>query len=375
MLSTRFTNCFTVPLLGLLTALPLFVHAADILDVATEIPGHAIRMTPDGKTVVGLGFIWHADTGAQYIAGQAVDVADDGTVVVGTTTGASGYDEAAIWVNGELVHTLGGLPAHHPVGHLSSGYSVSADGSVVVGLGWTSDYRGRGFRWTQSEGMVELSHIGRPDEPDLDKYTGSRATVISSNGKLIGGFDEAFSRRAKLWFSDGTESLILEDKLINPLGLGEVVGISTNGKWVVGGGSNIINNPYYLLTLEPFIWHKGQGVTYLGLPDGADPQFAYLAAAVSDNGKVVVGGGGAHAYDGQVAWIWQQHRGMTTVKQLLEEACIAWSMDLIQSLVDVSADGRFVLGFGGYPIALKSYLIDLQAVKKAAQQCSIDHHY
>ncbi|MCP3943774.1 MAG: hypothetical protein GY710_20160 [Desulfobacteraceae bacterium] len=348
-------------LLWLIVVIPLAAHGGTILDVSRQIPGQAIRMTPDAATVVGLGFIWTAESGIEHLNGQAVDVSDDGRIVIGTTTGDSGNDEAAIWVNGELEQTLGGLPGHDSVGHLSSGYAVSGDGQTVVGLGWTSDYKARGFRWTEYTGMIELSHIG-----DVNYETSSRATTISADGTLIGGFDEhALGRRAKLWFDDNTEDLILEDAITNPLGLGEVIGISRRGQWVVGSSWHAPRGQF-----EPFIWHKGRGVVYLGLPEGVDSRFQYIAAAVSDNGKVVVGTGGDNAYDGKVAWIWTQSRGMTTIKTLLEEACIPWSMDLVQLVVDVSADGRFILAVGGYPFNLKSYLIDLKAVKEAAQHCS-----
>ncbi len=67
----------------------------------------------------------------------------DGTVVVGWSTNASGYERAFRWVQGQGMQDLGTLGGNSSV----AGY-VSADGTVVLGRAETADGLPHAFRWT-----------------------------------------------------------------------------------------------------------------------------------------------------------------------------------------------------------------------------------
>ncbi|HDZ68804.1 MAG TPA: PEP-CTERM sorting domain-containing protein, partial [Phycisphaerales bacterium] len=84
---------------------------------------------------------------------NAVGVSADGSVVVGRGFSASGF-EAFRWENGVMIG-LGDLPGD---GFYSNAFDVSANGSVVVGIGG-SDSGPEAFRWTAGGGMVGLGDL------------------------------------------------------------------------------------------------------------------------------------------------------------------------------------------------------------------------
>ncbi len=100
---------------------------------------------------------------------------------------ASGVSTAAIWQDGSNWKTLGGVPGGQVLdNNLSTAYSVSGDGSVIVGLAWVANARAHGFRWDAHNGMVDLGSLQGRD---------SRANIISADGNIIFGWDADPSHR------------------------------------------------------------------------------------------------------------------------------------------------------------------------------------
>ncbi|MCH7603849.1 MAG: HAF repeat/PEP-CTERM domain-containing protein, partial [Planctomycetes bacterium] len=84
----------------------------------------------------------------------AFAVSADGSVVVGDSISASGF-EAFRWTSGGGMISLGDLPGGF---FDSSASGVSADGSVVVGHS-ASASGNEAFRWTSGGGMVGLGDL------------------------------------------------------------------------------------------------------------------------------------------------------------------------------------------------------------------------
>jgi len=160
-------------------------------------PGQPTDISADGATVIGLGFTWTQSGGQQAVAGMTSGgvpaVSADGTILSGTSVDpVSTLQVATRWVGG-VAQPLGGIPGGSPSGSsLSSGYDISGDGSTVVGLAWVDAGTAAAFKWTASGGMVQMPQLG-PNS--------SRASAISGDGNVIGGWDEATNgpRRAALW--------------------------------------------------------------------------------------------------------------------------------------------------------------------------------
>jgi probable HAF family extracellular repeat protein len=188
------------------------VGGSQYADVESEIDRtQAARWTAAGG-MQGLG---HLPGGGAI--GVALGVSGDGSVIVGASDSASGY-EAFRWTAAGGMQGLGDLPG----GGFSSGASgVSGDGSVIVGS--SSSVSGdEAFRWTSAGGMVGLGFL----PGDLD----SQAYGVSADGAIVVGTSSSLSgvHRFRWTSADGM------------VGLGSLpggfnlMGFSADGSVVVG---------------------------------------------------------------------------------------------------------------------------------------------
>ncbi|MEZ6015964.1 MAG: hypothetical protein R3F49_12670 [Planctomycetota bacterium] len=312
---------------GALLALPASAQATFTIMGS----GFAADMNPTGTAVVGSdgqgAFLWTA--GGGYVPlGQsdAVSVSDDGTIVLGNITDANGMQAAGRWTQATGWVSLGGLNASSG-SSLSSAYGMSGDGNRATGLGWINAARGAAFDWDPISGMSQLPQLG-PNS--------TRGNCVSNDGTWIGGWDEDMTgpRRAAVWGPGGVELLPLVDPINNPEGIGEVYGLSTNGEWVVG--SNLDSG---------FVWSQATGLVNFGpLPNCCGGFFDKgLAEAVSDNGQRVVGrfGSGPFSFIGT---IWSPTSGYERIEDVLTAAGANLNGFTITSAVDLSPDGRIILG-------------------------------
>ncbi|MFK7959135.1 MAG: hypothetical protein AB8G96_01295 [Phycisphaerales bacterium] len=297
-------------------------------------------MSPDGRWIVGStasGFPYRLDRTTDELtfmpAGQsAAAVSDDGSVVVGNMIDpdGTGATVAGMWREGEGWMSLGFLPDALQCPSLSNGYEVSADGTVVVGLSWDG-CNGVAFWWTEATGMLPLENLANGV---------NRASVVSADGSVIGGFAQgSFSRTPAKWSSD------LSGETLDPTtdGLGEVFGLRDDAtvllgnldgaavRWdnggppeVIGDGSALIgwmgypidiaddetiigfdqNFTNFRATIQP----GGEGPLQLlrtwAMDNGADVPAdldMQLASAISADGSVIVGSDGGF-FDGR-SWI------------------------------------------------------------------------
>lgn len=223
------------PLLHATAAVALLATAAGAQTVSfkfIEGADSANDMSPDGRWVVGESsgqpYLLDTTTDAMTLLPapgiSAVAVSDDGTVVLGDIPDPEGIGSnvAAIWTSATGWESLGHLPNALACPSLSDGYELSADGTVAVGLSWDG-CSGRGFRWTAATGMLELEPLANG---------GNRASVLSADGTLIGGFAQgSFSRTPAIW--DDTTA----GQLIDPPdgdALGEVYGMRDDGSIMLG---------------------------------------------------------------------------------------------------------------------------------------------
>jgi uncharacterized membrane protein len=299
-------------------------------------------MTPDGQTIVGSKtqgpWLWTAGGGFTTIGASgitAMDLSDDATVVTGNMKDAANMDGPALWdaVNGW--RTLGGLPGQAPTGgSWGSASAISGDGSIVVGLGWLSTGKARGFRYDAVNGMVQMPQLGTRS---------SRALAISGDGSLIGGWDEHATgvRRAALWDANLSETLPLV-RPENTEGYGEIGDINSDGSVICGSD--------YLGTQPKagFVWTAATGVINFGPVPGVVVNDNYnWANAVSEDGKVAVGGNWDLFMNTTFATIWTESTGVVFLKEHLMSLGVQ-GLDQIQlaNALDISADGTVIQGWG-----------------------------
>ena len=218
-----------------------------------------LGVSADGQVVVGASttatgdeaFRWTRATGMVALGdlpggdrrSVARGVSLDGSVVVGFGNVEGSRAEAVRWTSATGMVGLGFLPGSGG----SDARAVSADGSVVVGSNSffgprPMDNTLQAFRWTQAEGMVGLGDLpsGRLN---------SQAFDVSADGSVIVGigetsFDGALGRSEAFYWSAETGMFNLRDLLVS-LGatglddwfaLTEARGVSADGLTIVGSG-------------------------------------------------------------------------------------------------------------------------------------------
>jgi hypothetical protein len=225
-------------LLRLVCAFILTLAARDATAVTVTfqlIPGarSADDMSPDGRYIVGVNpnlepYLLDTFTNQMTMLPpqglSAVAVSDDGSVVLGDIIDpGTNAEVAAIWTSSSGVWTsLGYLPNALSCPSRSNGYELSADGSVAVGLSWDG-CSGRGFRWTQATGMIELEPLANG---------GNRASVCSADGNVIGGFAQGSFSRTPTWWTGDADGFLLDPP--NGDAQGEVYGLNDGGTILLG---------------------------------------------------------------------------------------------------------------------------------------------
>jgi probable HAF family extracellular repeat protein len=257
--------------------------------------------------MVGLGDL----AGGSFIS-DANAVNADGSVVVGVGSTSNGT-EAFRWTEGSGMVGLGNLDG----GVFDSvATGVNADGSVVVGQG--SSVNGtEAFRWTEGT-MVGLG--------DLDGGVFySVATGVNADGSVVVGQGSSVNGTEAFRWTEGTM-----------VGLGDLDGgifysaasaVNADGSVVVGYGSSV--NGY-----EAFRWTEG---TMVGLGDLDGGIFYSAASAVNADGSVVVGVGSTS--NGTEAFRWTEGSGMVGLGDL--DGGVFYSV-----ATGVNADGSVVVGQG-----------------------------
>ena len=298
-------------------------------------------MSADGSIVVGVygnegpAWRWTAQTGAVNIGSvsQQVAISRDGQTIVGTAKDARMVSYAAIWQGGKQWTTLPPpLNGRVQDGNSTSGWRVSANGSVIVGLAWVNPTGAEGFRYDVKSGTVALGSL---------KGKSSRASVVSGDGNVVAGWDEVEGSGpwyGAVWWQ-GLE------RLMNPFAqIGQVEGINDSGSVMVGRGHPSKWNHAYRYTS----W-DGQvvdlGALRRGLLPNTDIEDTSIALATSDYGEVVVGFSGYQPPTD--AFIWTPDTQMVKLSEYLTSKGITgheqWT--LINANC-VSPDGKIIAGTG-----------------------------
>lgn len=162
-------------------------------------------MTPDASKVVGYSIkgqngsstvaptVWvnnsaHAlPTLSGFSDGQAMNISADGSTIIGFLSDQRPSVHAVLWRQGRPPLTLGSLPGTTFV----IPYSLSADGSVVVG--WSRNSRNIGYVdrpwiWTRRTGILDLKQLTAQFGGDFQHWQISSPSEMSADGHTILGF-------------------------------------------------------------------------------------------------------------------------------------------------------------------------------------------
>jgi uncharacterized membrane protein len=170
-----------------------------------DVASRSWAVSADGSTIVGSSigqsgwfepFRWTADDGMiplgklpgiDRLRGEAWDVSADGNVIVGEISQLRAGRQAFRWTPSSGTQGLGDLPGGSV---FSTALGVSADGNTIVGSGTISGgpYSQRAFIWNAENGMQDLDALLRTKyRADLQGVTLNTATAVSANGRVIVG--------------------------------------------------------------------------------------------------------------------------------------------------------------------------------------------
>lgn len=239
--------------------------------------GAALWMLNNQNPAFAASFMGIGDIPGGDVTSFAFDVSADGSVVSGNSFSAfAEAGEAFRWTLETGIVGLGDLPGGGF--NFSSGFGISGDGSVVVGIS-TSEASASGgglpaeaYRWSAETGIVGLGDLPGGDFTSFAREASFDGSVVVGDGQSALG-TEAFRWTAETGL----------------LGLGDLPGgdfnsqavsVSDDGSVVVGSGSSATG-------AEAFRWTAETGLVGLGdLPGGA---VFSRAADVSADGLVIVG--------------------------------------------------------------------------------------
>jgi len=302
----------------------------------------AFRWTAAGGPV-GLG-----DLPGGAFASSAADVSADGSVVVGVASvpgDAGGFANMAFrWTAAGGMVALGDLAGGLTV---SFANAVSDDGSVVVGVGSNASgfLNNEAFRWTAAGGMVGL---GFPPGAQRSRAFDVSADGLTVVGRSVGGPNN--SEQAFRWTTTG-----------GMVALGFLPGDNTSrGSAVSADGSVVVGTSYGAdNVLEAFRWTAATGMVGLGSIPGGSP-FRSQGLAVSADGSIVLGGSnGPNGPD--EAFIWDATNGMRSLTNVLVNDfglnLTGWSLSFATGISD---DGLVLTGWGGNAQGCSGWVADLR---------------
>ncbi len=302
----------------------------------------AFRWTPAGG-MVGLG-----DLPGGTFGSDAVFISADGSVVVGIGRNSQavpgGAREVFRWTQATGMVGLGSLPGGFP-STSSTANAMSADGSVIVGRASSSSATSgqQAFRWTLAGGMVGLG-----DLPGGGFQ--SEAMVVSADGSVVAGQSRSEAVGAALEIFRWTE-------VSGMVGLGTIPGgsghstalaISMDGSVIVGTSTLDENVGAH----EAFRWTAETGMVGLGDFPGGDVRST--ATAVSADGSIIIGIGCTETFDftcvEPIPFIWDEQNGMRSLTDVLTNEfgldLTGWTNLFVS---DMTPDGRTLVGAGINP--------------------------
>ena len=302
----------------------------------------------------------------------ASGISSDGSVVVGTSSGPG--DAAFHW-------TESGGMQRVPTSSDADAFGVSADGSTVVGYGFTSNYTWAAFRWSATSGVSTFGNFGTTT---LARATSADGSVTVGQYMAGGGAWRSFRFTSSLGFQDlghsptfnsspayavsGDGSVIVgayrnSDNVNHAYrwlsgswqDLGRLAGGSTSTAYGLSAdGSVVVGVSDSWNGQRAFRWTAATGMQSLGTIAGL---YNSSATAVNGDGSVIVG-----TCD-NVAFVWHDSVGMLSLQEYLVSRGVdltGWSA--LTTANAISTNGRFVVGSGTFEGTNRGFIADIGVI-------------
>ena len=365
----------------------------------------AFAVSADGATVVGdaiwhgtsptrvAAFVWNRDGGSQLIpappgfssqyALQATDVSADGSLVTGylEREPTSSFDPPAfrnvfVWSPATGVQLLADSIGYaYPIA--GSNVQVSADGSTfaVAAVGADST---EPVRFTTSGAATALPRdlSGGDGDYIVNAVSADGATIVGGTRPAASSSFGVLGMQATVWNAAGEPMLLplstQHDGLLIVSDFTVATDVSSDGRIVAGfdAYTGVDTAVYWADGEGPFqLDFSAEFSSHFDRPVAPGPastfNFFSRAHAISADGSTIVGEikyfpttiAPDFVYD---AFVWTADSGLRLVSDLLLDAGIDASDWTFISAVDVSADGRVIVGDGFNPNGMsEGWILDL----------------
>jgi len=325
--------------------------SAQVSEIAPQLL-YPTGVSADGVVVMNGGnsiLKWDAENGLVSIGeitngydfGGQVLISDDGKkITAGITNPESNLNEISLYdVDSQSWTYLGGLTPEGMDGSLSSSWGMSADGTTIVGLGWTAAGDAHGVKWDAANGMIDLGSTV------TDRS--SRANAINGDKTVIVGWqDDETGYRAAVRWVNGVQEHITDNEGNN---VGEAGGVSSDGKTVIG------YNGFY-----PYVWNDTKGYQEIQHPN-AGMFFRGGATGISADGKTVIGffrGWPGPPMTGE-GFIWTEEDGRINLNDYVTSLGMDTKGITFALPLAISQDGKKIAGVGTNDAGIVAFYIDL----------------
>jgi probable HAF family extracellular repeat protein len=213
-------------------------------------------------------------TSSQANYSQGFSISGDGSTLVGAAGTNSGFAHAFAWTSSGGMHDLGSLGGP---GAVSAALAASSNGGVIVGTSLTGGGLLHGFAWSAGNGMVDLGALGGAAGT-------SSATGVSGDGSVIAGISQPVGSKRTAFVWTAANGMVSLGTIGNATGPSGANGVSLDGSTVVGW-SYVPGNQQ----AHAFAWSTASGMIDLGTLGGTASGVGSFARAADADGKVVVG--------------------------------------------------------------------------------------
>jgi probable HAF family extracellular repeat protein len=296
-----------------------------------------------GNLAGGGGFYWMPTKGVIFNGGEGSnDVSGDGRTIVGSAKDSGGVSQAGIWIRSTEWQLLGSFtPTAVPCETtLSGAYGVSRDGQVVVGVAKDGCALSHAFRWTASNGMVDLGSSVQGQA--------SSALDVSGDGNVVVGYQEAANgvRQGARWLNGRQELIPGVDHYV-----GQAWGTNVDGSVVVGRDCR----PALGNDQSAWVWTAQAGTKCLPAPQkitvpgpGVGPAVGVQARATSDDGQVIGGGQDVGGSSDSNAIVWIGGRPAYLKEFLRANGVPNAFADWVNTgtITGMTPDGHILVGYG-----------------------------
>jgi probable HAF family extracellular repeat protein len=303
------------------------------------------------------GFYWMPGKDVIFNGGESSQAVNgDGRTIVGVVKDAGGINQAGIWLRGTEWQRLGSFtPTAVPCDKdLSAAYGVSRDGQVIVGLAYDGCTLSHAFRWTPSNGMVDLGSSVQGQA--------SLASAVSGDGTVTVGYQETATgyRQGARWVNGHQELIPGVDGFV-----GKASGTNVDGSIVVGRACRPALGS---VDQSAWVWTAQAGTTCLPAPrritvpgPGVGPPIGVEAKATSDDGQVIGGGQdiGGSSDSNAIIWIGGRPAYLKDFLQAngVPNAFATWINT--GEITSMTPNGRILVGWGAAALGFRGYIVVL----------------